>query len=200
MRSDGVTGGTDGSDLAIRRRAWYATSRVRRFVLLLHVVSSVGWLGLNLGVPALAVTGMTTGSPEWQHAVYRVLSLLGDLYLVPLSLTAFTTGVVLSLITSWGLVRHYWVVTKFVLTLIAVVLIPVSLLPGLHAAAEAVANTPPGTFADIPRDGLGQVGAGFVSTTMYLTCTVLSIYKPWGRTAAGRRRLAPAAAGRAGQA
>ncbi|MFI0424431.1 hypothetical protein [Spongiactinospora sp. 9N601] len=197
MRSEQVTAGSIGGP-AVRRKAWYATPRVRRPVLLLHVVSSVGWLGLNLGVPALAIIGMTTGDPEVQHAVYRVLGLLGDLYLIPLSLTAFTTGVLLSLMTSWGLLRHYWVIAKFALTLIAVVLIPTSLLPGLHAAAEAVASAPPGTFAAVPRGGVGQVGAGFVSTAMYLTCAVLSIYKPWGRTAFGRRRLALSGAGRAG--
>ncbi|TDB99651.1 hypothetical protein E1267_37005 [Nonomuraea longispora] len=164
--------------------------KVRRFVLLAHVVSSVGWLGLNLAVPALAVTGMTTGSPATQHAVYRVLDMLGGFYLIPLSLTAFITGVVLSLGTSWGIFRHYWVTVKFVLTLIAVVLIPLSLLPGLRETAEVVAGTPPGEFADVARGGVGQVGAGFVSTTMYLTCAIVSIYKPWGRTAYGRRRLA----------
>ncbi|RBQ20733.1 hypothetical protein DP939_06545 [Spongiactinospora rosea] len=197
MRSEEVTTGSIGGQ-AVRRKAWYAAPQVRRFVLLLHVVSSVGWLGLNLGVPALAITGMTTADPEVQHAVYRVLGLLGDLYLIPLSLTAFITGVLLSLMTTWGLLRHYWVIAKFALTLIAVVLIPASLLPGLHAAAEAVASTPPGTFAAIPRDGVGQVGAGFVSTTMYVTCAVLSIYKPWGRTPFGRRRLALSGASRAG--
>ncbi|NBE99265.1 hypothetical protein FE391_46865 [Nonomuraea sp. KC401] len=131
--------------------------KVRGFVLLAHVVSSVGWLGLNLAVPALAVTGMTTGSPATQHAVYRVLDMLGGFYLIPLSVTAFVTGVVLSLGTSWGIFRHYWVTVKFVLTSIAVVLIPLSLLPGLRETAEVVARH---TSRRVRRRRQGRGGPG----------------------------------------
>ncbi|MCG5214647.1 DUF2269 family protein [Streptosporangium sp. KLBMP 9127] len=170
--------------------------RTRKLVTTLHVISSVGWLGLNLGVLTLALTGMSTGDPDLQHAAYSVLALLGGVLLIPLSLTAFVTGVLLSLFTSWGLLRYRWVIVKLVLTLIAVVLIPSSLLPGLNEAAEIVANTPPGRFAAVDRSGLGAVSAGCVSTTMYLTCTILSVYKPWGRTRLGRRRLAASRSGR----
>ena len=144
----------------VARRLPPMPPRTRKLVTTLHVISSVGWLGLNLGVLTLALTGMNTGDADLQHAAYSVLALLGGVLLIPLSLTAFVTGVLLSLFTSWGLLRYRWVIVKLVLTLIAVVLIPSSLLPGLNEAAEIVANTPPGRFAAVDRSGLGAVSAG----------------------------------------
>ncbi|PZG48256.1 hypothetical protein C1I98_12600 [Spongiactinospora gelatinilytica] len=53
------------------RPRWW-TPRTRKFVLLLHVVSAVGRLDLNLAMPTLGITGMTTTDPRTQHAVYLV--------------------------------------------------------------------------------------------------------------------------------
>jgi hypothetical protein len=164
--------------------------RARRLVLVLHVISSVGWLGLNLGVLVLAVTGATTDDPQTQHAVYRVMGVLGDVLLLPISLTAFVTGLVLALGTVWGLFRHRWVVVKFWLTLIAVILTPLSLLPGIHETVAIVSSTPPDRLADMGGAAVDGISAGCVSTCMYVTCVVLSVFKPWGRTKGGRRKAA----------
>ncbi|WP_218825586.1 DUF2269 family protein [Streptosporangium subroseum] len=164
--------------------------RLRRSLVVLHVISSVGWLGLTIGNLVLAVTGLTTGSPDDQHAAYRVMGMLGDLLLIPISLTAFVTGVLLGLGTSWGLLRHRWVAVKLVLTLIAVVLTPLALLPGIHDAVTAVSDAAPGRLADTSGFGSDLVYAGCVSLSMYVTNVVLSVFKPWGRTGSGKRRLA----------
>jgi hypothetical protein len=77
---------------------------------------------------------------------------------------------------------------KFVLTLVAVTLTPLSLLPGIHEAIAVVENTPVDRLAEVDASGL--LFAGCVSTSMYLTCVVLSVFKPWGRTGFGKRKLA----------
>jgi hypothetical protein len=66
--------------------------------------------------------------------------------------------------------------------LVAVVLIPLSLLPGLRDLSDLMADTPSDQFADIGRLGMTTLSAGIVSTTMYVTNAVLSVLKPWGRT------------------
>ncbi|PRX49349.1 hypothetical protein B0I33_103384 [Prauserella shujinwangii] len=172
----------------------------RRAVLVAHVVSSVGWLGLTIGNLTLAITGLTTADPGTQRAVFVAMDVVGGTLLIPVSLTAFGTGLALSLGTRWGLLRHRWVLAKFVLTLVAVVLTPLSLLPGVRAAAEAVSAAPAGTLVDLGGTGSDLLAAGCVSSSMYLACVVLSITKPWGRTRWGRRALAdrprPVTAGR----
>lgn len=166
--------------------------KTRKFVLLVHGISALGWLGLNIGNLTLELTGVFTTDPTTQHAVYRVLGLLADTLLIPISLIAFTTGVLLSVGTHWGLLRHWWIVVKFALTLIAVVLIPLSLLPGIHDLVDLVDATPADQLVERGGAAVQLITAGCVSTTMYVTNAVLSVYTPWGRTAYGKRRLAAA--------
>jgi hypothetical protein len=157
------------------------TPTTRKWLLILHIVTSVGWLGLNVGNLTLAVTGLTTDDPGTQHVALQALYLVGGTLLIPVSLLAFTSGVALSLLTQWGLFRYRWVMVKFTLTLIAVVLIPLSLLPGLRELSAMVTATAPDRLTDVGGVGMDILAAGLVSTTMYVTNAVLSVLKPWGR-------------------
>ena len=47
------------------------------------------------------------------------MELIGWAVIVPLGCLAFLTGLLMSLGTSWGLVRHYWVLIALVLTTLA---------------------------------------------------------------------------------
>jgi hypothetical protein len=151
-------------------------------LLVTHIVVSVSWLGINVGNLALVIAGLATDDPDMQHAVFTALYVIGGTFLIPVSLLALTSGVLLAWFTRWGLFRYRWVVVKLTLTLIAVVLVPVSLLPGLRDLSELLADTPAGELADLGRGGPSLLAAGLVSTTMYTTNVVLSVLKPWGRT------------------
>lgn len=135
----------------------------RKSWVLLHVVTSVGWLGVTVGNLVLASVG--------EREFYRAMVLLADFVVLPLGLGALVTGVVLSLGTKWGLVKHRWVLVKFVLTVVAVVATTFSLRSGVRDAADGVV----GAGADV-------LVACCVSLTLYLVNTALSVFKPWGRT------------------
>ncbi|AXB42081.1 hypothetical protein [Amycolatopsis albispora] len=164
------------------------TPRARKSVVAVHVVSSVGWLGITAANLVLLVVGLTTADPARQHAALLAMAMVGETLLIPVSLAAFTSGLVLSLGTKWGLFRHWWVVVKFALTLIAVVLTPLSSVPGLRDLAAAVSATPAGQLTDTGEFAVGLLSAGCVSSAMYLTCVVLTAFKPGGRTRFARRR------------
>jgi hypothetical protein len=163
----------------------------RRALLVLHVVVSVGWLGLTLGLLVLGITGAATGSPETAAAVYRSMKIFGDWLVVPISLLSLTTGLVLSLGTPWGLARHHWVHVKFWLTLAATGASIFALRATIDAAATAVSRGS-GTAATAPS----LVAAPSVALTLYVFMTAISVLKPWGLTTRGRRLRATAAARR----
>lgn len=158
------------------------TPTTHKLLLSLHIVASVGWLGLNVGNLALAVTGLTTDDPGTQHAAFGAMYLVGGTLLIPVSLLALSSGVLLGITTKWGLVRYRWVLVKLVLTVTAVLLIPLSLLPGLRELSGLVAATPAGRLAETGTLAVDMLSAGIVSTAMYVTNAVLSTLKPWGRT------------------
>lgn len=158
------------------------TPTAHKMLVLLHIVVSVGWLGLNIGNLTLGITGLTTDDPTTQHAAFGAMYLVGGPLLIPVSLLALTSGVLLGITTKWGLLRYRWVLVKLTLTLVAVVLIPFSLLPGLRELSQLMADTPPDQLADTGRLAMDMLAAGIVSTSMYVTNAVLSVLKPWGRT------------------
>ncbi|MFC1421307.1 DUF2269 domain-containing protein [Streptacidiphilus cavernicola] len=155
----------------------------RRFWLTLHVITSVGWLGLDLGLLALGVTGRWFTPPDGELGVYRAMDLLGYAVVLPVALLALLTGVVLSLGTPWGLLRYRWVVIKLVLTVGAATATSFGLLSLLdHAVAHCLATGGPG------RLGNSLVAAPIVAGTIYTTATVLSVYKPGARRTSRRAR------------
>jgi hypothetical protein len=154
---------------------------VRRTTLVVHVAASAGWLGLTLGLLALALAAYTSESASMAEASYRSMEVFTDWLVLPLALLTLTSGLVLSLGTPWGLARHRWVFIKFWLTLATTTASVLVLRPGVDKAAETVASG--GAVAE-PRDLL--MGPA-VSLTAYVFMTVISVLKPWGPTRRGRR-------------
>ena len=95
------------------------TPGVRKLALTAHVGSSVGWLGAVLAFLALAVAGVTADDARTVRATYVAMDLMGWYVLVPMSLASLLTGLIQSLATSWGVLRHYWVVVKLLITVVA---------------------------------------------------------------------------------
>lgn len=151
--------------------------RVRQVWLIAHVVSSVGWLGVEAALLALGVTGMTTDDPATGRAMWAAAASLADTLLMPASLLTVLTGVVLGMGTKWGLARYYWVFVKLVLGLLLFVASAFTLNDNLQSAADAAAAAHPYTGGD----AISLAGMMSVIGLLGVTAAVLSIIKPWGR-------------------
>src|ERR1700675_3570077 len=105
------------------------TPGLRKFALTTHVTSSVGWLGAVGAFLPLAIAGLGSQDPQIVRAAYLAMHLTTWFVIVPLSLAALLTGIVESLGTTWGLFRHYWVIAKLGLTLLATIILLVHTQP-----------------------------------------------------------------------
>jgi len=92
------------------------TPRFNKFALTAHITFSVGWLGAIVAYLALAIAGLTVHDAQMVRAAYLSMELIGWYVIVPFSLAALLTGLVEALGTQWGLLRHYWILVKFLLT------------------------------------------------------------------------------------
>ncbi|MGW0553404.1 DUF2269 domain-containing protein [Streptomyces sp. NPDC002926] len=153
----------------------------RRAFLVVHVAASAGWLGLTLGLLALAVTAATTESEPMIEATCRSMEVFTDWLVIPVALLTLISGLLLSLRTKWGLARHRWVYTKFWLTLITITASLFALRPGVNNAVDTISSGMPLTE---PRD---LVMGPAVSLSTYIFMTAISVLKPWGLTRRGRR-------------
>ena len=87
----------------------------------------------------------------------------------------------------WGLFRHYWVVTKLVLTVLATVVLLFQLRPIHSVAVAAAAGRMAGN--DVGALQIQLVVHATGGLLVLLLATVLSLYKPRGVTRYGARRL-----------
>ncbi|WP_225769660.1 hypothetical protein [Inquilinus sp. Marseille-Q2685] len=157
--------------------------RLRKLVLLVHVATSVGSLGAVAVFLAFAVAGLVSQDAQLVRAAYIADGLIAWYIILPLILVALIIGILQSLGSPWGLLRHYWVLAKLVLT-IATLYILLLQLDGISAIAGIAADT---AVADADLLGLRRsmrmhAAGGLV---VLLLLVGLSVYKPRGLTRYG---------------
>ena len=170
------------------------TAGARKLALTTHITSSVGWLGSVAAFLALAIAGVTSHDPQVVRAAYLAMHLTTWFVIVPLSVASLLTGLVDSFGTPWGLFRHYWVVTKLLLTVLATVILLVHTQP-IDRVANVAARMNLAA-SDLRQLRLQLVGDAAAALFVLLVTTTLSVYKPWGMTPYGIRRESEATAGR----
>jgi hypothetical protein len=156
---------------------------LRRFTLTTHITSSVGWVGAVLVFLALAAVGLTSEDERTVRGAYLVMAPAAWFVLVPLAHAALFSGLALSLGTSWGLFRHYWVVLKLAITLFATAILLIYM--GTFRQMAGVAADPVVELG-LVRNPSPLVHA-ILALILLLAATVLGSYKPFGMTPYGLR-------------
>ena len=149
----------------------------------MHVVASVGWLGAVAATLVLAIAGVAGDDVQTVRAVYPALEVMGWYALVPLSLASLVSGLVVSLAGRWGLLQHYWVVTKLVINVVASVVL-LLYMRTLGALADTAGS---GAELAAVRSSSPVLHAG-AALMLLLAAAVLSVFKPAGRTRRGWRK------------
>lgn len=156
---------------------------LRKLTYTTHVTTSVGWIGAALVFLALAAIGLTSEDERTARGAYLVMAPAGWLVLVPLAHASLLSGIALSLGTSWGLVRHYWVVLKLVITAFCTVILMIYM--GTFRQMAGVAADP------VVELGLVRTPSPLVHSILALVllvaATVLGVYKPFGMTPYGAK-------------
>ncbi|MFC4913773.1 hypothetical protein [Actinomadura gamaensis] len=168
---------------AVPAPRWRISRGVRRAMLVVHVVSAGAWIGIDVIVAVLVLTGRFADDVNLRSLAYRALAAFVVWPMLGSALICLVSGVVLGLGTKWGLVRYWWVAVKLVLNLALCALIFFALRPGMGPVATYGERLLTGTPSSEPVDKLFFPPA--VSLTALTFATVISVYKPWGRV---RRR------------
>ncbi|MFN2464190.1 MAG: DUF2269 domain-containing protein [Candidatus Dormibacteria bacterium] len=159
---------------------------LRKLALTVHISTSVGWLGAVLAFLAVATSGLARRDPQLLKAAYIAMDWIGWYGLVPLSFASLLSGLLQALGTHWGLFRHYWVLFKLGINLLAngVLLLFMLGLSGIAARAAAETTLSSATIAEL-RGNFAPVLHASVAVALLVAATVLSVYKPQGRTPYG---------------
>jgi uncharacterized membrane protein SirB2 len=154
---------------------------MRRGLLTIHIVASVGLLGDVAAVLAVNVRAATSADPAFASASYDLLEMFSVVFGIPLSFIALFSGIALGLRSKWGVFRYAWVTTKLVLLLSVI-------LAGAFVIGPSTAEM---------RTGHGDAEALLIAAAAWdvlaLTAAVaLSVFKPGGRRVRRSARIAAA--------
>ena len=156
------------------------TQPLRKLTLLAHVLCSVGWTGAVAAFLALAVTGLNSPGPVLVRAVYIAMPPITTWIIVPLAILSLVTGLVLSICTPWGLLRHYWIIFKLLISAASLPLLFLHMSIIRRVAKVAIDTTLP--FTGLREDRQQLVVASAASLAALVAAALLSVYKPRGRT------------------
>jgi hypothetical protein len=156
---------------------------LRKFTYLTHIMSSVGWIGAVIVFIAITGLALTSRNEATVRGAYLVMAPVAWFALVPLAHASLLSGIVLSLGTTWGLVRHYWVVLKLGITVFCTVILMIYMGTFRHMAGVAA---DPLVDLDAVRNASPLLHAS-IALVLLLVATVLGVYKPFGMTEYGRR-------------
>jgi hypothetical protein len=138
--------------------------RWRQLALWLHVVSGVGWMAQALALVSLITFALA--DPARQPAAMAMAGRLDTTLLAQMANVSTFTGFMLAAATAWGFFKHWWVLTKCLVSTVQLCLGIVVLAPTLRAGQPSVAMA---------------VGAALMAGAIGFQAW-LSVAKPWGRT------------------
>jgi hypothetical protein len=142
--------------------------------------------------------GLTGGDAQLTRATCLAMDRAAWAVLVPLALATLVTGLIQSLGSAWGLLRHYGVIIKLLLASVAtVVLLLYTRTLDLPATTAAQPDLSPGDLALLRTPSV--VLHATAALLVLGVAVVLPVYKPRGLTRYGRRRRAARRAARPSQ-
>jgi hypothetical protein len=162
-----------------RARPWRLGARMRKGVLVVHIVSAGTWIGIDVVMGVVIFTALLAEDDNTRALCYRALELFAVWPLFTIGLVCLASGIVLGIGTKWGLVRYWWVAIKLALNVVLVVLVVFALRLGVIEMAEQGRRFMAGEPASLAVGGL--IFPPIVSASALLVATVLAVFKPWGR-------------------
>jgi hypothetical protein len=162
---------------------------LHKFMLTVHIAVAVGWIGGVVAYLALVVAGMTSQNDQTLRAAW--IGLAGSFAIVPLALASLLTGLIISLGTKWGLLRHYWVLFSFLLSIPAtIILLQEMQTVSMFANIAAETNSADvGMLRNAIPNALTNPAVGLL---VLLLIQVLNVNKPRALTPYGwRKQLEP---------
>lgn len=140
------------------------------------------WLGAVVTNLFLGLSAALTGSETLADGYYAAMDTTVNHVMPAAAIATLATGLVLALATRWGLFRHWWIIAKFVLAIVTVLVGVAIIDPAVRDTIETRAKTGSTGFS------AALLPAVAATPLLLLSATVIAITKPWGRTHRTRRQ------------
>ncbi|MDU7472322.1 MAG: hypothetical protein E7L01_03020 [Paenibacillus macerans] len=163
--------------------AYRLSQKKKNFLVAIHVISVASWIGGTLGMLLLGIYLHSAANGDQLAYTLASMEIIDENLLKYPALLTLLTGVLLSIWTQWGLIKHYWIVIKLVLTLLTI-LIGIFFLNGWTASlAEMVHDL---GFAALQNGQFRETWTSTLVTASFnLLCLLFMVFityfKPFGK-------------------
>ncbi|HYE89334.1 MAG TPA: hypothetical protein VEA16_23450 [Vicinamibacterales bacterium] len=152
----------------------------RRLALTTHIAASVGWLGAIVAFLGIAIAALLARDEPRIRALGESMQIVGWSVIVPFSIASLLSGLLQSWLTPWGFFRHYWVVAKLLITVVASGLLLLHMRVVDTIALAAASGAVDGHHLQAPK--MQVVADAGAAVLVLLIAIGLSVYKPAGAT------------------
>lgn len=96
--------------------------RKKQLLVAIHVIAVALWFGGTVGMFVLGLYLKHAVGGEQLYFTLQSMHIIDESLLKYPALLTLLTGILLSVWTQWGLFKHYWILVKFVLTLVTILI------------------------------------------------------------------------------
>jgi hypothetical protein len=156
----------------------------QKWLKVLHVYLGGIWAGGAASLFAIHCLYPTNSGPEL-YARNMAMIYIDNYIIIPAAIGSCLTGLIYSHLTKWGYLKYYWVMVKWIFTIIFIVIGFFWLIPWLNNMLEVSTTIRNSLVIDTSSYDVAMSAhlAMTILQTVLLFCVVIiSIFKPWGRT------------------
>lgn len=102
--------------------AYRLSQKKKQLLVAIHVIASASWIGGTFGMLLLGIYLHSAANGDQLAYTLDSMEIIDETLLKYPALLTLLTGILLSIWTQWGLVKHYWVAIKLTLTLATILI------------------------------------------------------------------------------
>lgn len=95
--------------------------RGRNWLLGFHIFFNCAWIGTAMSMVLLMFIKGTPSNGDELYAVSAAIKLMDDFIIIPAALGSLVTGLLFCWLTNWGFTKFYWIILKWVTTIVLIV-------------------------------------------------------------------------------
>lgn len=168
----------------------------KQLIIIIHVLSVICWLGGAMVMLLLGTYMLNAENGEQLYYTVENLHLIDVVMIRYTALVTLITGILLSVWTNWGLLKHYWILIKLILTIL---LICFGIAYMSSWLSQLVSIAQQGRFVALSdaaflNTAYSLIGGAIANIGALIFMTAISYFKPFGKIGKKVQKSKPGAA------
>ncbi|WP_188454772.1 hypothetical protein [Virgibacillus oceani] len=151
----------------------------KRWLVTVHILFAAIMFGNMITFLILSITAATANDSQLMESCYQIMHVLSKTSVKAATFGTIVTGILLSVLTKWGLFKFYWIIAKEALTIIPFVLNMWAMYYWSLDAINMIQVTSKQADSSMLQT---ELWTGIIMQLISLILMfILSVFKPWGK-------------------